>query len=305
MKYTKDTPNSQISDDIKKYNPELKDSSIKQYSHRIRFFIKKYNDIDLEKPKEILENINKAYENLNTRKGLISPLAKITQSKLLLDEIQNLSSIIRSKNEENKTTEKEKLSWLDTKEINKIINQHIKEIKKFENDTNPTPYQRKLVKKFLLFLFFSGKYIQPRRLQDYAYLMWNFDGTDNFNYIENNKIIFNKYKTSSTYGQQIITLPKQLIKYINLHRKFNYNDSNSKFMFSTTPQPLTAVSINLFLSEIAGKQINSNIFRKIYISNLFKGRKSLKQIKEETKLMGTSSNVALQNYNKIDVESQD
>lgn len=305
MKYTKDTPNSQISDDIKKYNPELKDSSIKQYTHRITFFIKKYNDIDLEKPKEILENINKAYENLNTRKGLISPIAKITQSKLLLDEIQNLSSIIRSKNEENKTTEKEKLSWLDTKEINKIINQHIKEIKKFENDTNPSPYQRKLVKKFLLFLFFSGKYIQPRRLQDYAYLMWNFDGTDNFNYIENNKIIFNKYKTSSTYGQQIITLPKQLIKYINLHRKFNYNDSNSKFMFSTTPQPLTAVSINLFLSDIAGKQINSNIFRKIYISNLFKGRKSLKQIKEETKLMGTSSNVALQNYNKIDVESQD
>lgn len=305
MKYTKDTPNSQISDDIKKYNPELKDSSIKQYTHRITFFIKKYNDIDLEKPKEILENINKAYENLNTRKGLISPLAKITQSKLLLDEIQNLSSIIRSKNEENKTTEKEKLSWLDTKEINKIINQYIKEIKKFENDTNPSPYQRKLVKKFLLFLFFSGKYIQPRRLQDYAYLMWNFDGTDNFNYIENNKIIFNKYKTSSTYGQQVIALPKQLIKYINLHRKFNYNDSNSKFMFSTTPQPLTAVSINLFLSEIAGKQINSNIFRKIYISNLFKGRKSLKQIKEETKLMGTSSNVALQNYNKIDVESQD
>jgi len=114
MKYTKETQKSQIIEDIKKYNPELKDSSIKQYVHRILFFIKNHNDIDLEKPKEILENINKAYDNLSTRKGIISPLARITQSKLLLEEIQNLTTIIRNKNEENKTTEKEKL-FLDIK----------------------------------------------------------------------------------------------------------------------------------------------------------------------------------------------
>ena len=140
---------------------------------------------------------------------------------------------------------------------------------------------------------------------DYAYLLWNYDNTNNYNYIINNKIIFNKYKTASTYGQQIINLPKQLLKYIDLHRKFNFEDSNSKYMFSTTPQPLTAVSINGFLSDIVGKHVNSNIFRKIYISNLFKGRKSLEEIKEQTTLMGTSSSVALQNYNKIDIDSLD
>jgi len=305
MIYTKETTKTEITDAIKLYNPELKDSSIKQYVHRIQYFIKNHNDINLDNPQEILDNINKAYENLNTRKGLIAPLARITNSKLLLDEIQNLTNIIRSKTSENKSTEKEKLAWLDTKEINKIINHYIKEIKTFENEENPNSYQKKIVKKFLLFLFFSGKYIQPRRLQDYAFLLWENDETEKFNYIENNKIIFNRYKTYSTYGQQIINLPKQLMKYVNLHRKFNHKDSNSKFMFSTSAPALTAVSINSFLSDIAGKEINSNIFRKIYISNLFKSRKSLKEIKEETTLMGTSSSVALENYNKIDIDELD
>ena len=192
---------------------------------------------------------------------------------------------------------------MDTKEINKIINNYTKEIKKFENQPNPTSYQRKLVKKFLLFLFFSGKYIPPRRLMDYSLLLWDSDNTDNFNYIENNKIIFNKYKTASTYGQQVINLPKQLMKYIDLHRKLNYDDSKSKFMFSTSQQPLSAVSINSFLSEIAGKTINSNIFRKVYITDLFKSRKSLKVIKQKTSMMGTSANAAIENYNKIDVDN--
>ena len=305
MKYTKETSKQQIIDDIQKYNPNLKLNSLKQYSHRIQFFVNKHYDLDLDNPEEILQNINKVYDNLSTRKGLISPLAKITNSKLLLDEIQNLTSMIRSQNEENKSSEAEKLSWLNSKEINKIINQHVKEIKKFENLDNPTPYQKKLVKKFLLFLFFSGRYIAPRRQMDYAYLLWDKDGTDNYNYIDGNKIVYNKYKTASTYGKQIINIPKQLMKYIVLHRKFNLLDSKSPYMFSVNPLPLTSVSINSFLSDIVGKQINSNVFRKIYISDLFKSRKSLKEIKEQTALMGTSSSVALESYNKIDLDSLD
>jgi len=305
MKYTKETTKQQIIDDIRKYNPALKENSLKQYSHRIQFFVNKHHDLDLDNPEEILQNINKVYDNLSTRKGLISPLAKITNSKLLLDEIQNLTSMIRSENEKNKTTEKEKLSWLDSKEINKIINQHIKKIKEFEDSEHPTPYQKRVVKKFLLFLFFSGRYNPPRRVTDYSHLLWDPDGTNNYNYIDGNKIVFNRYKTSATYGQQIITLPKQLLKYINLHRKFNYSDSKSKYMFSSTEHPLAAISINSFLSDIIGKQINSNVFRKIYISDLFKSRKSLKEIKEKTALMGTSSGVALESYNKIEVDSLD
>jgi len=305
MKYTKQTTKQEIIDDIKKYNPALKENSLKQYSHRIQFFVNKHHDLDLDNPEEILQNINKVYDNLSTRKGLISPLAKITNSKLLLDEIQNLTSMIRSENEKNKTTEKEKLSWLDSKEINKIINQHVKEIRKFEDSVHPTPYQKRLVKKVLLFMFFSGRYIPPRRVMDYSLLLWDKDDSNNYNYIDGNKIVFNRYKTTATYGQQIITLPKQLLKYINLHRKFNYSDSKSKYMFSSTEHPLAAISINSFLSDIIGKQINSNVFRKIYISDLFKSRKSLKEIKEQTALMATSSGVALESYNKIDIDSLD
>lgn len=305
MKLTKDTKPEEISNEIRAYNPNLKETSVRQYTHRITHFIKHVNDIDLQNPQELLNNINSSYQNLNTRKGIIAPLAKMSQNKMLLEEVQNLTTIIKSQNEENKTTEKERLSWLDSKEINKIINNNIKEIKKFENLEVITPHQKRLVKKFLLFLFFSGKYIPPRRVMDYSLLLWDSDGTDNFNYIENNKIVFNKYKTSATYGQQIITLPKQLLKFINLHRKFNYAESKSKYMFSSTHYPLAAISVNSFLSDISGKTINSNIFRKIYISDLFKSHKSLKEIKEKTTLMGTSSGVALESYNKIDVDSLD
>jgi len=147
MKYTKDTKPEEISNDIRAYNPNLKEASVRQYTHRITHFIKNFNDIDLENPQELLNNINSAYSNLNTRKGIIAPLAKLSQNKMLLEEVQNLTTIIRAQNEENKTTDKEKMAWLDIKEINRIINTHIKKIKEFENIENPTPYQRRLVKK--------------------------------------------------------------------------------------------------------------------------------------------------------------
>ena len=305
MKFTKDTKPEEISNEIIAYNPTLKQTSVRQYTHRITHFITHFNDIDLENPQELLNNINNAYSNLNTRKGIIAPLAKMSQYKMLLQEVQNLTTIIKSLNEQNKTSEKEKLAWLNKSEINKIINQHVKEIKKFENLDTVTPYQKRLVKKFLLFLFFSGRFIPPRRVMDYSHLLWDHDGSDNYNYINGNKIVFNRYKTFNTYGQQTITLPKQLLKYINLHRKFNYSDSKSKYMFSSTEHPLAAISINSFLSDVVGKQVNSNVFRKIYISDLFKSHKSLAEIKEKTALMGTSSGVALESYNKIDIDSLD
>jgi hypothetical protein len=305
MKYTKDSNPEDISIEIRAYNPNLKETSVRQYTHRITHFIKHVNDIDLQNPQELLNNINSSYQNLNTRKGIIAPLAKMSQNKMLLQEVQNLSTIIKSLNEENKTTEKEKLSWLNKSEINKIINQHIKKIKEFEDSEHPTTYQKRLVKKVLLFMFFSGRFIPPRRVMDYSLLLWDKEDSNNYNYIDGNKIVFNKYKTFNTYGKQIITLPKQLLKYINLHKKFNYSDSKSKYMFSSTAYPLAAISINSFLSDITGRTINSNVFRKIYISDLFKSRKSLKEIKEQTALMGTSSSVALESYNKIDIDSLD
>jgi hypothetical protein len=307
IKYTKDTPADQISNDIRSYNTNLKESSVRQYTHRITHFIKNFNDIDLANPQELLNNINSAYQNLNTRKGLIAPLAKLSQNKMLLEEVQNLTAIIRAENEQNKTSDKEKIAWLSKAEINRIINSHVKKIKEFENSQNPTPYQRRLVKKFVLFLLYCGKFMPPRRITDYSLLLWDYDGTTDYNYIyiNGNKFVFNKYKTAATYGQQIINIPKQIMKYINLHRKLNYADSKSKFMFSSTEYPLAAVSINSFLSDIVGKQTNSNIFRKIYISELFKSHKSLKEIKEATTLMGTSSSVALESYNKIDADSLD
>ena len=305
MKFTKDSKPEDISNEIIAYNPTLKQTSVRQYTHRITHFITHFNDIDLNNPQELLNNINNAYSNLNTRKGLIAPLAKMSQNKMLLLEVQNLTTIIKSLNEQNKTSEKEKLAWLNKSEINKIINQHVKEIRQFENLDTVTPYQKRLVKKFLLFLFFSGRFIPPRRVMDYSLLLWDKDESDNYNYIDGNKIIFNKYKTVNTYGQQTITLPKQLLKYINLHKKFNYADSKSKYMFSSTEYPLAAISINSFLSDVVGKQVNSNIFRKIYISDLFKSHKSLAEIKQQTTLMGTSSSVALESYNKIDIDSLD
>jgi len=305
MKFTKDSNPEDISNEIRAYNPTLKQTSVRQYTHRITHFITHFNDIDLNNPQELLNNINNAYSNLNTRKGIIAPLAKMSQNKMLLQEVQNITTIIKSLNEQNKTSEKEKLAWLDTKEINRIINTHIKKIKEFENLDTVTPYQKRLVKKFAIFLLFSGRFIPPRRVMDYSYLLWDHDGSDNYNYIDGNKIVFNRYKTANTYGKQTITLPKQLMKYINLHRKLNYDESKSKYMFSSTEHPLAAISINSFLSDIVGKQINSNVFRKIYISDLFKSHKSLAEIKQQTTLMGTSSSVALESYNKIDLDSLD
>jgi hypothetical protein len=305
MKLTKDSNPEDISNEIRAYNPNLKEASVRQYTHRITHFIKNFADIDLNNAQELLNNINSAYQNLNTRKGIIAPLAKMSQNKMLLQEVQNLTTVIKSLNEQNKTSEKEKLAWLNKSEINKIINQHIKEIRQFENLDTVTPYQKRLVKKFVIFLLFTGRFIPPRRVMDYSLLLWDKDESDNYNYIDGNKIIFNKYKTANTYGQQTITLPKQLMKYINLHRKLNYADSKSKYMFSSTEHPLAAISINSFLSDIVGKQINSNVFRKIYISDLFKSHKSLAEIKQQTTLMGTSSSVALESYNKIDIDSLD
>ena len=74
----------------------------------------------------------------------------------------------------------------------------------------------------------------PRRTGDYAKLTVGGSGDSNLNYVEDDMIIYNNYKTKKTYGVQRLTMPKKLAAIIKKEmgdRKGNVFGNHLSSMF--------------------------------------------------------------------------
>jgi hypothetical protein len=70
----------------------------------------------------------------------------------------------------------------------------------------------------------SGVFIPPRRSLDYCeFKIKNID-REKDNYLDKNKLIFNRYKTAKTYGQQSVDIPVQLRNILTKWSKLNPNE---------------------------------------------------------------------------------
>jgi hypothetical protein len=118
----------------------------------------------------------------------------------------------------------------------------------------------------------------------------NFD-TKKENYYKAGKFYFNIYKTDSTYGLQVIDIPKPLDKLIKKWNKINTNDY---MLYSSNGNHLSSPQITRILNKVFGIRVSTNMLRHIYLTNVYKDVPALEKMQKLAKSMGHSLETSLE-----------
>jgi hypothetical protein len=129
---------------------------------------------------------------------------------------------------------------------------------------------------------------------------------DKFNYLDIDKqqFIFNNYKTNGTYNSVILPIEDKLMKVISLYlanhpekSKLKNKTYNIHFLKTFYNEDIIkSQDITRLLNKIFGKSVGSSMLRNMYLSNKYSN--IVEDLKNDTKNMGTSVDMALNNYIK-------
>jgi hypothetical protein len=204
-------------------------------------------------------------------------------------------------------TDKQVDNWISQDDVETIFNNNYKtvlnEIEKCKK-IDESDYNK------LLDLVILGLYVTapPRRILDYLkMLVIKSPHTDSqFNYLdtENNRYIFNNYKTAGTYKQVVENIPDDYTKILKLFFKFHplskqmkKKDSAVPFLVKYDGTPLNQSNqITRILNRIFGKKISVSMLRNIYLSSKYGDM--MNEMKNDAKMMATSVSTATNNYIK-------
>tara|TARA_R110000782_G_scaffold1597_3_gene6112 strand:- start:198 stop:1124 length:927 start_codon:yes stop_codon:yes gene_type:complete len=151
----------------------------------------------------------------------------------------------------------------------------------------------------------------PRRNSDYTkcLVVKKIPEDNEYNYldIKNWDWIFNNYKTKKTYKQVKMPVPEELVKLLKVyfqyhpHAKAMKQKSFEPFPFLMTQDGKvidTSTEMTRTLNKIFGKKIGSSLLRNIFLTDKYSD--NAKEMADDVKAMGTSSNTATHNYIKTD-----
>jgi hypothetical protein len=199
----------------------------------------------------------------------------------------------------------EKDNWITPEKKQEVITECDKIIEVIGTKRKITEDQyNKLFECLVLSLYTK---IPPRRNVDYQDMLivrknTTQDSTNNFLDVASKKFIFNKYKTAGSYKTQTIDIPDDLMKVITLylkHRPKKEDDSN-QFLVSFVGEPYTQNnSITRILNKIFDGKVGASMLRKLYLTNKYSD--TLDELKSDVAQMGTSVDVAKNNYIKSDL----
>ena len=260
-----------LSEVLKKKRPELSASSIKTYSSILRSLHKKVfgnTDIDIDdfdKTEKIIDHLKDVPSN--KRKTILSALVVITDKKpyrdLMMDDIHSYKNEI-SKQER---TDEQKENWLSNDELNGVFDNHKREADLLYKKQALKPVDLQEIQSYIILCLLSGRFIAPRRSTDYVAMRIRGDIDKNTdNYIEKNKMIFNRYKTAKTYGKQEIVIPKPLQTILKKWIAVNPTDW---LLFDSNNNPLTNVKMTQRLNKIFGKKASVNALRHTYLTDKY------------------------------------
>jgi integrase len=257
----------------------------------------------LKKTEEIMKKIGEYADS--TQKTLISTIASVlsldkdktgykTVYKFYYDKMMEKAKVAKETDTSEKTDKQEK-NWIGWEEVQK----------KYADMTTDIAKQKKPTAEHLLPLVVLGLYVEipPRRNQDYLQMVvvktnkktkiYEFPKDKNYLTLNKGKpeaFIFNKYKTSKTYGTQTITIPPTLSeiikKYLKVHSSVLKDKTTTSFPFLVSGgEEITADnSITRILNKIFGKNVGSSMLRHIYLSSKY----DINSMKSDADQMGHS-----------------
>ena len=282
---------------IKHKRPNLSASSIKTYNSVLSSLYKKVFEYskgdkpDTDKFNETTK-ILKYLEELppNRRKTILSALVVITDKKEyreeMLDDINNYNADIKKQEK----TESQKENWVENDELNNIFSELKKNADLLYKKSHlvKTDYQQ--IQNYILIALLGGFFCPPRRSLDYASFKIKNISKENDNYIDKGFMVFNRFKTAKTYGEQRVKICPALKAILNKWIKINPTDY---LFFDSNMNPLSSVKITQRLNKIFGKKASVNQMRHTYLTSKYGDMiKKNNSLAEDMKEMGSSINMA-------------
>jgi hypothetical protein len=283
---------------IKDKRPSLSASSIKTYNSVLGSLYKKV--FEYSKGDEVdttnFENSDKILKYLedlppNRRKTILSALVVITDKKAyrdaMLDDINSYNADI--KKQEKTDTQRE--NWVDSEELQSIYNELKKNADLLYKKSHLVKSDYQQIQNFILIALLGGFFCPPRRSLDFssAFKIKNID-KEHDNYIDKGFMVFNRYKTAKTYGEQKVKISPTLKTILNKWIKINPTEF---LFFDTNMNPLSSVKITQRLNKIFGRKIAINAMRHSYLTDKYGDMiKKNKDLAEDMQSMGSSLNMA-------------
>ena len=278
----------------------LSESTIKLYLQRLKT-LNEGKEIKslafLNKPTKIMNIISDLKKNTQmSYYGSLIGIMKLLPKKtyeLALKKYTNKFLTLKGDIKEN-PIEKKEIPKED--EITELKTKYMKEAKNIKDkEVNKKQYNL-LLHNLLLSLYTD---IPPRR-NDYL-LMKITDDYDNepqrddYNWYDkkNKKLIFNKYKTSKTYGKQEIDISKNKPLLLALKQYLKYRKENSNYLLVKWSGEYFKQNndITRELNKIFGGNISANSLRHYYVTNKYS------EIKDDASAMGHSVGISQTIYN--------
>ena len=290
---------SDLKEFIKDKRPTLSEGSLKTYTSILRSLHKKIwggaiNVKDFDNSKKVLEFLKEL--PANKRKTLLSALVVITDDanyrKQMMEDVSDYNKEINKQEK----TESQKESWVSTEEVKTIYNMLKKNADLLYKKSAHSPSELQQIQNFIILALMSGVFIPPRRSLDYCEFKIKNINKETDNYLDKNKLVFNRYKTAKTYGQQSVDIPVQLRNILTKWSKINPTDY---LLVDTNGNKLNSVKLNQrFNSIFGGRKIATNQMRHTFLTDKY-AETSKKNKEMEQDLTDMATNVP-KSYIKLD-----
>jgi hypothetical protein len=292
---------TEIKNLIIKKRSHLSPQSVKTYTSILTNLYKNifgldYDESNFEDTKKILNYLHELEPN--KRKTILSALVIITDKesyrKQMLEDIgdYNKEQSLQVK------SEKQNDSWLSNDEIKFLYNRLEKNFKAIMKKESYSMKDLQEIQNYIIISLLGGIFIPPRRSKDYVEFKIDNIDKDKDNYINKNKMIFNSYKTAKTYGQQILEVPKPLLKILKIWMEINPTEY---LLFDSNENQLSNVKLNQRLNQIFDKKASVNQLRHTYLSDKYQHTiEENKKMAQDFKNMGSSMG-----QQKIYIKSKD
>lgn len=286
-------------DDLKKYikhkRPTLSDSSLTTYASILNSLYKKVfneNTIDhnnFEDTGKILKYLKDIPPN--RRKTILSALVVITDNKsyrdLMLEDVRNYNKEIHKQEK----TETQEENWVDGSQVKEVWNGLKKDADLLYKKAILKPTDLQHIQNFIIMSLLGGIFIPPRRSKDFCDFKIKDVDKEKDNYYEKGKMFYNSYKTSKTYGQQIIDVPKPLQSIL---KKWVLVNPTPYLLFDSNMNKLTSVKLNQRLNKIFDeKKISVNALRHSFLTDKYESHSKIdKELDKDMTAMGSSKGMA-------------
>lgn len=283
-----------IKEELKELRPNLSEGSLKTYTSILKNLHKKvFENKDIEKSdfnesRRILTHLQDM--PANKRKTILSALVVMTDKNEYREMMNGDVSDYNKEIQKQEKSETQQDNWIETDQIREVFDKLENDAKILFKKSNKTNADMQQIQNYVIIALLGGIFIPPRR-SEYVYMKIRNVNKDEHNYIDKNKFVFNKYKTSKTYGKQEVAIPQQLKNILN--RWIAINDGDY-LLRDKNGNPMTSIKLNQYMNRIfGGKKIAVNAMRHTYLTDKYKqtSEENKKLAKDMTE-MGSSTNVA-------------